>query len=58
MSTIYKTIMRYKKKYKTKAIFVNPSDNRRKNVYFKFFKNYDIVDKGFLLADGILVITK
>jgi len=40
------------------VIFVNPADNRRKNVYFKFFKNYDIVDKVFLLADGVLVITK
>lgn len=58
MSTIYKTIMRYKKKYKTKAIYVDPSDDRRKNVYFRFFKNYDIVDKVFLVSDGVLVITK
>lgn len=58
MSTIYKTIMRYKKKYKTNVIYINPSDNRRKNVYLRFFKNYNIVDKIFSFPDGILITTK
>jgi hypothetical protein len=58
INTVIKTILKFKKKYKTDLIYIDPSDNRRKNVYFKFFQNFSEVDKVFYVGDGILISLK
>lgn len=58
INTVIKTILRFKKKYKTDLIYIDPSDNRRKNLYFKFFQNFNEVDKVFFVAEGILISLK